>query len=379
MNAPHSDALVFFGATGDLAYKKIFPGAAGDGQARQPRRAGHRRGQGRLEPRPAQGPGARTASRSTAGSIRRPSTSCAACCATWTATTTTRPRSRPSARSWAPPSGRPITWPFRPVLFGTVVEQLAERGLRHQDARVIVEKPFGRDLASAQALNPILLEHLRRERRSSASTITSASGRCTTCCSSASPTPSWSRSGTATTSRACRSRWRRISASRAAARSTSSRHHPRRGPEPSVPGPGQPGDGAAGPDRQRIDPRREGEGAEGHPAARGQQPRARPVPRLPQGDGRGAGLEGRDLRGAAAGDRFLALAGVPFYIRAGKCLPVTCTEILVRLRRPPTMYRGLRPEAELLPLADQPRHHDRHRHQCRWRPARETVSASRPR
>jgi glucose-6-phosphate 1-dehydrogenase len=24
-NAPHSDALVFFGATGDLAYKKIFP------------------------------------------------------------------------------------------------------------------------------------------------------------------------------------------------------------------------------------------------------------------------------------------------------------------------------------------------------------------
>ena len=25
MNAPHSDALVFFGATGDLAYKKIFP------------------------------------------------------------------------------------------------------------------------------------------------------------------------------------------------------------------------------------------------------------------------------------------------------------------------------------------------------------------
>jgi glucose-6-phosphate 1-dehydrogenase len=31
--------------------------------------------------------------------------------------------------------------------------------------------------------------------------------------------------------------------------------------------------------------------------------------------------------------------GVPFYIRAGKCLPVTCTEILVRLRQPPTMYQ----------------------------------------
>jgi glucose-6-phosphate 1-dehydrogenase len=33
--------------------------------------------------------------------------------------------------------------------------------------------------------------------------------------------------------------------------------------------------------------------------------------------------------------------GVPFYIRAGKCLPVTCTEVLVRLRQPPTMFRHL--------------------------------------
>jgi glucose-6-phosphate 1-dehydrogenase len=30
--------------------------------------------------------------------------------------------------------------------------------------------------------------------------------------------------------------------------------------------------------------------------------------------------------------------GVPFYIRAGKQMPVTCTEILVRLRRPPDVY-----------------------------------------
>jgi glucose-6-phosphate 1-dehydrogenase len=32
--------------------------------------------------------------------------------------------------------------------------------------------------------------------------------------------------------------------------------------------------------------------------------------------------------------------GVPFYIRAGKYLPVTCVEVLVRLRQPPTMYQG---------------------------------------
>jgi glucose-6-phosphate 1-dehydrogenase len=29
--------------------------------------------------------------------------------------------------------------------------------------------------------------------------------------------------------------------------------------------------------------------------------------------------------------------GVPFFIRAGKCLPVTCTEILAKFRKPPTL------------------------------------------
>jgi glucose-6-phosphate 1-dehydrogenase len=32
--------------------------------------------------------------------------------------------------------------------------------------------------------------------------------------------------------------------------------------------------------------------------------------------------------------------GVPFYIRAGKSLPVTCTEVVVRLRQPPTMFHS---------------------------------------
>lgn len=30
--------------------------------------------------------------------------------------------------------------------------------------------------------------------------------------------------------------------------------------------------------------------------------------------------------------------GVPFFIRAGKCLPVTCTEVMVRFRQPPAIY-----------------------------------------
>jgi glucose-6-phosphate 1-dehydrogenase len=57
----------------------------------------------------------------------------------------------------------------------------------------------------------------------------------------------------------------------------------------------------------------------------------------------------RDERGVAKGSRtetFAALSleinswrwkGVPFYIRAGKCLPVTCTEIVGRFRKPPTL------------------------------------------
>ncbi|MBL8799360.1 MAG: glucose-6-phosphate dehydrogenase, partial [Planctomycetia bacterium] len=32
--------------------------------------------------------------------------------------------------------------------------------------------------------------------------------------------------------------------------------------------------------------------------------------------------------------------GVPFYIRAGKCLPVTCAEVVVRLKQPPTVFHG---------------------------------------
>src|SRR5215467_3982143 len=43
-----------------------------------------------------------------------------------------------------------------PVLFGLVVEQLARADCA-KEARVIVEKPFGTDLASAQNLNRILL------------------------------------------------------------------------------------------------------------------------------------------------------------------------------------------------------------------------------
>jgi glucose-6-phosphate 1-dehydrogenase len=37
--------------------------------------------------------------------------------------------------------------------------------------------------------------------------------------------------------------------------------------------------------------------------------------------------------------------GVPFFVRTGKCLPMTCTEVIARFRRPPTIYEGVDLEA----------------------------------
>jgi glucose-6-phosphate 1-dehydrogenase len=50
-----------------------------------------------------------------------------------------------------------------PALFGTVVAQLVQSGC-NAGARVIVEKPFGHDLASAQALNRMLLDVFDEDR-----------------------------------------------------------------------------------------------------------------------------------------------------------------------------------------------------------------------
>ena len=116
-------------------------------------------------------------------------------------------------------------------------------------------------------------------------------------------------------------------------------HHPRRDPKPSVSNPGQSGDGTAHPHRQRIHPRREGKSPESDSAARSKKTSC------------AASSEATAQEPGVAPDSnvetFAALKlevdswrwrGVPFYIRAGKNLPVTCTELEVKLRRPPTMY-----------------------------------------
>ncbi|GHE04252.1 glucose-6-phosphate 1-dehydrogenase [Defluviimonas sp. 20V17] len=46
-----------------------------------------------------------------------------------------------------------------PSLFGALAEKLHEYGIADGDSRIVVEKPFGRDLASARALNATLAAH----------------------------------------------------------------------------------------------------------------------------------------------------------------------------------------------------------------------------
>ncbi len=46
-----------------------------------------------------------------------------------------------------------------PALFGDIASRLKHYGIAGADARIVVEKPFGRDLASAKALNATLAQH----------------------------------------------------------------------------------------------------------------------------------------------------------------------------------------------------------------------------
>jgi glucose-6-phosphate 1-dehydrogenase len=155
MSANHSDALVFFGATGDLAYKKIFPslqamlkrghltvpvvGVAKSGWKLDQLRA---RARDSLEHH---GAFDSTSFEKLCGLLR------------YVDGDYNDPATFQAIRKELGSAQRPAHYlAIPPLLFGTVVEQLA-RASCTKGARVIIEKPFGHDLASAQALNRILL------------------------------------------------------------------------------------------------------------------------------------------------------------------------------------------------------------------------------
>ncbi|WP_145399662.1 glucose-6-phosphate dehydrogenase [Paracoccus sulfuroxidans] len=50
-----------------------------------------------------------------------------------------------------------------PALFGDIAQRLSQYGMADDDSRIVVEKPFGRDLVSARELNATLARHFRED------------------------------------------------------------------------------------------------------------------------------------------------------------------------------------------------------------------------
>src|SRR4051794_14595015 len=156
MNTSHSDGLVIFGATGDLAYKKIFPalqamvkrgnlnvpvvGVARSNWTSDQLRARARESiekHGKLDP---------AAFDKLAGLLRYVSGDYNA------------PATFERIRKALGSAKHPLFYlEIPPVVFGSAIEQLGKSGCAKR-ARVMVEKPFGRDLPSARELNAVLLK-----------------------------------------------------------------------------------------------------------------------------------------------------------------------------------------------------------------------------
>jgi glucose-6-phosphate 1-dehydrogenase len=155
MSAPHSDALVFFGATGDLAYKQIFPSL----QALVKR--GHLNvpvigvakanwGLDQLKARAKD-------SLEKHGGVDAVAWEKLSALLRYVDGDYKDSKTFQDLRKALGNAEHPAHYmAIPPVLFGTVVEQLTKSGCA-KGSRIIIEKPFGDDLASAQTLNKILL------------------------------------------------------------------------------------------------------------------------------------------------------------------------------------------------------------------------------
>src|SRR5215467_10363553 len=155
MENSHSDALVFFGATGDLAYKKIFPALQAmlkRGRLNVPvigvARSGwnldqlRKRAQDSLEKH---------------GGLYRPAFTKLCDLLRYVDGDYNDPATFQALRKELGSAQRPAHYlAIPPALFELVVGQLARSGCA-ETGRVRVEKPFGHDLGSAQNLNRILL------------------------------------------------------------------------------------------------------------------------------------------------------------------------------------------------------------------------------
>jgi glucose-6-phosphate 1-dehydrogenase len=150
----HDNALVFFGASGDLAYKKIFPalqGLAKRGRLDMPV-IGVARSDWTLD----QFIERARASCAEHGGVDEEAFATLAKSLSYIAGDYTDRRTFDQLKKLLDGVKRPIHYlAIPPSLFGTVFEQLSQSSCA-QGASVIVEKPFGRDLESAQKLNEIV-------------------------------------------------------------------------------------------------------------------------------------------------------------------------------------------------------------------------------
>ena len=156
MTPTSSDALIFFGATGDLAHKKIFPAL----QAMVKR--GHldvpvigvAKAGWNLEQLRAR---ARDSLETHGGGVDGPAFDKLCSLLRYVDGDYRDPATFDRLRRALGAAERPLHYlAIPPSLFSTVVEQLGRSGCA-RGGRVVAEKPFGHDLASAQALNRSLL------------------------------------------------------------------------------------------------------------------------------------------------------------------------------------------------------------------------------
>src|SRR6478736_6755462 len=150
-----SDALVFFGATGDLAYKKIFP--ALQAMARRGRLDFPVVGVAKAGWTPAQLVArARASLTEHGGGVDEAAFATLAARLDYVDGDYADAQTFVRLRAALGAAKRPTHYlAIPPSMFPTVVEQLRVAGLT-EGARVVVEKPFGRDLTSARALNATL-------------------------------------------------------------------------------------------------------------------------------------------------------------------------------------------------------------------------------